>query len=119
MAVSMWWCMTGRDDSTYTAALLDLVDGVVRLHAVIVHVDVVALLVALGLGTLAGTLRVLDNLADLLERTPNVVDIGKHLVDLALAGEALGGGLGTLLLLGDTAVGLGKVEDGAGMGANL
>lgn len=116
LACGTW---TGRDDETYTAALLDLVNGVVRLHAVIVHVDVVALLVALGLGTLAGTLSVLDNLADLLERTLDVVDIGKHLVDLALAGEALGGRLGTLLLLGDTAVGLGKVEDGAGVGANL
>ncbi len=91
-----------------------------RFHAVIVHVDVVAFLVgALGLGSLAGAFCVLNNIADLLERALDVVDIGEHLVDLAFARQTLNGGRASLLLLRGAAIGLGKVENCAGVGANL
>lgn len=109
-----------RGGST-AAALLDFVDRVVRLHALlVVHVDVVVLLVGtLDLGTLAGTFGGLDDLADLLEGSLDEVDVGEHLTDFAVRWQAFGGRLSSLLLLGNTAVSLGKVEDCAGVGADL
>lgn len=89
-----------------------------RLHAVIVHADIVSLLVGvLGLGTFAGALGMLHNVADLLEGALDVVDVGEHLVDLTLRRQALSVGL--RLLLSGTAIGFGKVEDGARVRANL
>lgn len=91
-----------------------------RFHAIIVHADVVAFLVgALGLGSLASAFRVLNNVANLLKRALDVVDIGEHLVDLAFARQTLNGGWAALLLLSGAAIGLGKVEDCARVGANL
>lgn len=120
---------------TYAATFLDFRNGVVWLHSVAIHGHVMAMGVgvsvrvgmavlvgSLHLCAFAGTLRLdgcLDNSADLLQRSLDVLGVGEHLADLALRGKALRDWLRALLLLGDAAIGFGKVEDCARMRANL